>query len=328
MRRIALLALLGLGATLRPAASGDPLDALRYGTPEAREDAVDQVLGGKVPQAGPALLDSLDDSKGLFRLKVVRALGVVKDDAAVRPLVALMQDPDAEMRVEAARSLERIADPAAVPGLVSALGDGNEEVREAAVRSLGACGGPAQAAPVAALLKDKNRLVRLAAVDTLGHLGGDTALTALEGQLAENEASFKRHVVIAIGASGGERAEAHLAGWLSDKDPYLRGFAAEALAKRPPDEALTPVLLGLLNDPVYAVRIRAVEVLGAWRSKRAVPALLKTLKADEPTLRWKAVLALGSIGDGAAKEALDYLAQHDAEAEIRAAAGRALKDLK
>ncbi len=98
--------------------------------------------------------------------------------------------------------------------------------------------------------------------------------------------------------------------------------------KGPPKKAIEPALLKLIADPNLGVRIRAIEALGAWKSRAAVPSLLKALRADEPTLRWKAVLALGDIGDASASEALSYVAAHDTEPEIQKAAAAALKSLK
>jgi HEAT repeat protein len=309
------------------AAADDPAKALRYGSPEAREAAVDEVLAGRGAGSGGALLEVLGDAQGVLRLKVVRALGVLKEDGAVKPLEALLLDPESEIRLAAARSLGRIADPAACPDLVKAFGAQDEEVREAAARAVGDCGCADRANALIALLKDRNRMVREAAVDALGMLGTEAGFGALEGQLGDSDPSFKRHVVNAIGAHRGEKVVLRLGAWLNDKDPYLRGFAAEALAKRPPVPSLTPALVGLLEDPVYAVRVRSVEALGAWRQRSAVSALIKCLRASEPTLRWKAVQALGDIGDPAAKEALDYLASHDAEPEIRSAAAKARQAL-
>ena len=92
-------------------------------------------------------------------------------------------------------------------------------------------------------------------------------------------------MVKAIGSLRTDKALPVLKAGLQSKDPYLRTFSAEALAARPRSAQVEPVLLGLLNDEVYAVRIRAVECLGAWKSAAAVEGLLKTLRASEPTLR-------------------------------------------
>jgi HEAT repeat protein len=301
---------------------------LRYGTVEVRDAALDSVLAGKAPQAGPALLDLLEESKGAVKLKAIRGLGLLREEKAVRPLMGLLSDPAAEFRLASARALARIGDKAAAGPLAKALGDSDEEVREAAARALGDCGDAASAKALVPLLKDKNRLVRLAAVDALGRLGAEDALPGLQAQLKDSDPSYQRHVFTAIGSLKTDKAVPFLEQSLDAKDEFLRVFAVEALASRPKSPGLEKKLLGLLADPVYAVRVRTVETLGAWKSKAAVPALLKGLRANEPTLRWKSAQALGAIGDPSAKEALDYVAQNDAEPEIKAAALAALKGLR
>jgi len=150
-------------------------------------------------------------------------------------------------------------------------------------------------------------------------------LPELKSQLQDKDPFFRRHVVQAIGRLSASAEVARLLmGWLRDPDPYLRGFSAEALAGKPKDAQAESDLIALLNDPVLAVRIRSSETLGAWRSQEAVPGLKKLLRDSNATLRWKAALALGKIGDPAAADALKYVAENDPELEIKKAAADAL----
>lgn len=331
MRRAAMGSVLSLALLLPLAAradEGDVLKDLKYGTAEKREAALDEVLAGKAPSAGAALLGLLNESQGAFRLKVIRALGLLKHDPAVRPLLEILADPAPEFRVQAAKALGAIGDPAATAGLAKALKDGDVEVREAAARALGSCGSEKDVEALSGLLKDGNRLVRMAAIGSIGQLGSAKALPTLREQMKDTDPSYKRVVVKAIGALKGADIDALLGEWLADKDAYLRTFSAEALSRRPKVKAVESALIKRISDPVLAVRIRSIEALGAWKSTAAVPELLKSLRAEEPTLRWKSALALGAIGDPAAKEALTYLSQNDAEAEIKKAALDALQTLK
>jgi HEAT repeat protein len=325
--RALLLGALCVGSGLR-ADDADVLQNLKYGTPEKREEALDQVLAGRAPGAGPALVAVLGDAQGAFKLKVIRALGLVKEDSAVRPLIEILSDPSPEFRLQAVRSLGSIADGAAAPALVKALGDSDLEVREGAAEALGSSGRASDVAALTPLLKDSNRLVRMAAISSIGHLGTADSLPLLQEQLKDKDTSYKRVVVKAIGSLKGANIDASLMLWLGDKDAYLRGFSAEALAERRANRDLEPALIKLLGDPNLGVRIRAIETLGVWKSKAAVPSLLKALRADEPTLRWKSAQALGQIGDPSAKDALTYVADNDTEVEIKQAANAALKHLK
>jgi HEAT repeat protein len=320
---------LGFLATGLLADEAGVLQDLKFGTAEKREAALDDVMAGKAPGAGKALLQVLSEAQGTLRLRIVRALGFVREDAAVRPLIELLADPSVDIRIQAARSLGNIADTAAAPALVKALGDSDVEVREAAARALGACGSAKDVDALAPLLKDGNRLLRMAVIGSIGKLGTASALPLLQAQMNDTDPSYKRVVVKAIGSlKGGADIDGPMALWLADKDFYLRGFTAEALAQRPASKALEPALIKLLADPNLGVRIRAIEALAAWKSKAAVADLLKALRAEEPTLRWKAAQALGSIGDPSAIEALTYVADHDSEIEIKKAAKTALLAFK
>ena len=327
---IAALALALAGSVFAKGKTVDQLIAdLRYGTPEVRELAIDELASQASKKAAPVLLEALEDSSGTVKLKVIQALGTAGDSSAVPALSAILADPSVEFRVEAIKSLGEIGDDHAGAALLAKLNDSESEIRAAAAMALGKCRVKKANLAIKDLLKDKSRLVRLAAVDSLGLLGDIQALPELKAQLADKDPAYKRHVVKAIGslADNGE-VNGLLTGWLEDKDAYLRGFSAEALrSKARIPEAEAP-LVNLLIDPVLAVRIRAVETLGVWKSKEAVSGLKKTLKDSNQALRWKAAIALGQIADPAASDALKYVADNDPEVENKKAAAEALDLIK
>lgn len=303
------------------------IDDLRYGTPPVREAAVDSLSAGNfdIKKAAPALLDALEDSEGTFKLKVIRALGIAGDLSAVAPLGAVLADPNADYRLEAARSLGRLADPKAGAVLLPLLDDSDDRVRAEAAMALGSCGVQKSVLSLENLLKDKSYLVRLAAVDALGNLRLAQSLSSLESVLNDPDPVFRRHVVIAIGKlSDPDAVNQLLLTWLTDKDFYLRGFSAEALGQKQEIAGAETPLVALLDDPSLAVRIRATETLGKWHSLPAVEPLKRLLRDDDETLRWKAAVALGEIGDPSASDALLYVAHNDSEVEIRRAAADAL----
>jgi HEAT repeat protein len=324
MTKLMIAVLMALAAGT---ARADVAQDLQYGTAEARETALDQVLAGQGAGAGPALLAALPELNGAAKLKAIRGLGVLREDRAVKALIDLLEDPSSDFRLAAAKSLGRIADPSAAGALAKLLKDGDDEVRETAARALAQCGSAKDVKALGALLGDKNRLVRLAAIDSLGALGAEGALPLLQKELDDKDPGYQRHVIKAIGSLKGDKVLPFLKDGLKSADAFVRTFSLEALSARPPVPALEPALLGLLNDPVYAVRVRAVDCLGRWKSRAGLDGLLKALRAPEPTLRWKASQALGRIGDARAREALEYVAAKDAEAEIRAAAKAALSEL-
>jgi hypothetical protein len=111
-----------------------------------------------------------------------------------------------------------------------------------------------------------------------------------------------------------------LAARLSSWSPVVRERAAMALARRPDDVAAR--LIGLLDAPDLYTRYGACQALkmqGA-RGGAAVPALLKTFRADDLWLRILAAEALAGIGDparSAVPEMLTRLTKSDPEHDPR-----------
>jgi HEAT repeat protein len=120
----------------------------------AEPDATARALAaGRLADVGgsdavPALLAALDDDDDHVREEVARALGLLADPAAFRPLIAAVRDdPGAHVREEAATAVGALGadDPAAVAVLVDALSDGHVAVRRAAAEALARMGPAAQA---------------------------------------------------------------------------------------------------------------------------------------------------------------------------------------
>jgi outer membrane protein assembly factor BamB len=104
---------------------------------------------------------------------------------------------------------------------------------------------------------------------------------------------------------------------LSHEDPYVRIYAAEALASIGPTAArATPALARALDDPTPGVRWAACEALGSIgpAAQSAVPQLIEALKDEFLYVRIFAAGALGSIGPKAlpAREALTAAADDPA----------------
>ncbi|HEY3359887.1 MAG TPA: HEAT repeat domain-containing protein [Polyangia bacterium] len=97
-----------------------------------------------------------------------------------------------------------------------------------------------------------------------------------------------------------------------------------ALARADKVEDLSRALLG---DPSYKVRVQAALVLGKLGDRRAVPALMKAVKDDNPSVRGVSCSSLGRLGDPAAIPALKEAAR-DSEPFVRQAADKALSQLQ
>jgi HEAT repeat protein len=99
--------------------------------------------------------------------------------------------------------------------------------------------------------------------------------------------------------------------------------AVERLALLGDAKVVEPLLDTLVSDKEQMVRVKAAQVLGQMKERRAVAPLLTSTTAKEKEIRLAALQALGEIRDYQAADGLFVLVS-DADAEIRKAALEAL----
>ena len=122
------------------------------------------------PAAVPTLLPLLGEARKELRFAAVEALGQIRAPEAVRPLVEALRDPDRNLRRAAAEGLGEIGDPQAAPALLVALEDEHWSVRCAAATALGRLRSPKATHALVARLDDPDATVRRAAVSALGEI--------------------------------------------------------------------------------------------------------------------------------------------------------------
>ena len=130
-------------------------------------------------------------------------------------------------------------------------------------------------------------------------------------------------------AEGKQFAVQPLLAALHDGNHLVRSSAAESLGKLGDEQSTVP-LIEILKDTQEDrdVRARAAEALGHLKATEAVEPLIAALDDIVWRVRYQAVIALGRIGDPAAKDALTNAAQYDPDPSARAAAQESLKRLK
>jgi hypothetical protein len=121
-------------------------------------------------------------------------------------------------------------------------------------------------------------------------------------------------------AAYAERSDVQLFAGLRSWSPVVRERSAIELAARDGDPA--PQLIAMLDDGDLHTRLGACQalILLKERAAPAVPALQKTLRADDLWLRIKAAEALASIGSPAMStlpDLLTMLAEYDLQADPR-----------
>jgi HEAT repeat protein len=201
------------------------------------------------------LIKTLEDSNKGIRIESARALGKIKDEKAVAPLIKVLEAGD--IRIPAIEALAGIGDPKAVGPLVKILGHTNRSLRIHTAKALGGIGDPGAVEPLIKSLQDKD---------------GDVV----------------RHVAEALGRIGVARAVEPLLKVLNKGGDYVRKGAAEALKMlgwQPTNDEI-----GIRYYIAERNFKKCIEI-----GDPAVGPLIRNLDHSDPSVRLKAAGALKSI---------------------------------
>ena len=223
--------------------------------------------------------------------------------ASVRDWENRVMSKDAKVRAAADAAL--VQDPIrALPLLRRFLNRRNEDLHDATFEIIRRVGPPAIPLLVD-LLRHEQVTFRRFAADALIDLSPHTESIqpALRRALRDEDAMVAGDAARALGAlhkRAGPSVGA-LVKTLSHEDPYVRIYAAEALASIGPPAGASKELARALSDPVPGVRWAACEALASIGpgAHAAVPQLIEALKDEFLYVRIFAASALGSIGPNA-----------------------------
>jgi len=221
------------------------------------------------------------------RADAAEKLGLMRSRTAVEPLVARMNDAEAEVRIRAARALGLIRGSTSIRPLVSALADPS---RWSAIR-------------VAEILINVGAEAvdeLLAAYDGLPHHARVSALDVL-------------------GRIRSLRAEGLMTQCLSDPHPDIRARAAHGLGLIG-DPGTAPDLIRALKDQEWPVRAMAAKSLGRLGSPTSIVPLREAMKDRQWWVRYNSGEALRASGPGGLEALTDMLAADDPYARHMAVA--------
>ena len=271
------------------------------------------------------LIARLDDSDANVRSSAARALGEIGSDRAIEPLIARLDDSDANVRSSAARALGEIGSDRAIELLIARLDDSDANVRSSAARALGEIGSDRAIEPLIARLDDSDANVRSSAARALGEIGSDRAIEPLIARLDDSDANVRSSAAMALSEIKSDRAIEPLIARLNDSDADVRSSAAMALSEIKSDRAIEP-LIARLDDPEWLTRFYAARALGEIGSDRAIELLIARLNNSDANVRSSAAEALGEIGSDRAIEPL-IARLDDSDANVRSSAAEALSEI-
>ena len=205
------------------------------------------------------------------RIRAAVELGIRRDPAAVRPLVACLADIRLDVRRAAATALGRIGDQTATPALCALVGDGNAdpELRRLTARALADLADPRSVPALALGLHDPDEGLAFASAHALASVG-EPALGALLEAVTDEKPSTRRAAAGVLGQVPSKRTRDVLQRLLESPDAALRLSAAEGLAQAGHTNA-APGIVSLLTDPSERVRRAVPRVLAQLGMSAAQP---------------------------------------------------------
>ncbi|MDP3718843.1 MAG: HEAT repeat domain-containing protein [Acidobacteriota bacterium] len=196
------------------------------------------------------------------RSEAALALGLLRDQAAVRALIELLDDEHEQVRAAAIDALGQIGDPSAIGPLLARMSDPTRHERVRLVQSLRSFGEGSTAALLEHGAGHPHDRALVATI--LSFVGGAAAGDPLLQWAGATDAPTRAAAWRALSAIGlDERAFYHALKALADDDAAVRAAAARALAQSGRSDA-APHLAGHLDDEweVAAQSARALLRLG------------------------------------------------------------------
>jgi HEAT repeat protein len=191
-----------------------------------------------------------------------RALGLVRAEGVLKPLLALLDDPHEEVRAAAVEALGHLGDPACVPALLQALPDASRHQRARVVEAIRELGPSVAHALIAHARVRPDDLATVA--ELIGFTGAAGATDDLLAWSGHADAKVRAAALQAIGSLGlDDRAYYYTLRALGDTDAAVRAMAARALGRSRRGDA-APYLAQHLGDDwlVAAHAATALRMLG------------------------------------------------------------------
>jgi HEAT repeat protein/cyclophilin family peptidyl-prolyl cis-trans isomerase len=280
------------------------------------------------PKAGPVLLSLLQSEGAMTRAFAARGLGVIKEQKAIPPLVALAAkvDEPPPVRIQAIRALAALGAREALDPLMKIVGTSASEanLRLEALTALGQIGAPQLTDFFIDLLTESWPAMRAAALTGLARADAELFVGAISGLDPDPHWSVRAALARILGTLDAARAEPRLTLMLDDTDQRVIPAVLSALvAVKSP--AAEKVLTARLTAEDVVVRQAAATGLAELKARTAVPALVAAYERAEkdPTYvaRAATLAALVTIDSGAARALLERaLGDRDWAVRVRAMA--------
>ena len=193
--------------------------------------------------------------------------------------------------------------------------------------ALGLIGEPKSIPAMTPLLKHPDEKIRIQAASAMGRVPHPGCLKALIDSLGDSNTEVRKRCASALGEIGDRRAAPALSKLLKDDNTELRITAAESLG-RIGDERAVPYLIQMTQDEDVAVLLKALGALRKIKDPNAIDPLIELLSHESSRIRQRSIDVLGQVGDAVVAEQLEQMLRNDRSEDVRAAAAKALGEIR
>jgi HEAT repeat protein len=246
----------------------------------------------------------MNDEVGEVRIRAARALGIIRGQPSVRPLVRALADPSRWSAIRVAAILINVG-AEAVDEVLAAYEDLPHRARLSALDILGRIRSLRASPLMRRSLSDPHPDIRSRAAHAMGLIGDPTQTDELIRALADPEWPVRAMAAKALGRLGASRAIPGLCEAMKDGQWWVRANAGEALRHLGPEGR--DALIGMLDaDDTYARH----QALAQLEEGRILDEIVADLGARERIRREAALHCVQKI---IAMERVDHLSQQALE---------------
>jgi len=180
------------------------------------------------------LLTALKDSNSEVVIMAIKALGTIRDNKSIKPLVLFLNNKNKRIRLEAANSLSRFNNPWITDYLLTTLKNKNPSVRSTALYALGKLKNPAAVPSLLALLNDTDRSIRSQTLYVLSHYRDERIIQPLineEKKARGKDTNYRIEIIGTLGNIRDYRVIEVLLSILDEPNKNIKIAAAQALAQ-------------------------------------------------------------------------------------------------
>jgi len=250
----------------------------------------------------------------------------MKEDA-IDPLIDLLKSQDPKIVSESVVLLGRLKTPDAIKPLMEVFQTHPGPIQGQVAEAFGLIGEPKCIPTLAPLLKIPDAKIRVQAASAMGRVPHPGCLKELIDALNDPNPEVKKRCAMALGEIGDNRAAAGLSKLLTESEAELKITAAESLG-RIGDAQAVPYLIEMTHDTDESVVLKALGALRKLKSPKSIDPLTQLLDHESSRIRQRSIDVLGQVGDAVVAEQLEQMLRNDRSEDVRAAAAKALGEIR